>query len=171
MNREFKTEIYIFSPFKKNRDLYNSTLNDQEDLDKEKHIWNLIYLLYEDEENMKKEEEEEDNENMNFDSEENHMEKICEAALVKSLERKNSFLRRIKMIIKWLEKIAAESNHLKLVKEKMSAFPLKCSSWEHTLHHLKNSNTFQRKEKIQMSGRDFVNELVSFRKEKSRITI
>jgi hypothetical protein len=134
-------------------------LNDQEELDKEKHIWNLICMLYEDEENMKKDEE---NENMDM-GEMNHMEKICESALVKNLERKNSFLRRIKLIINWLEKIASESNHLKLVKEKMSAFQLKCSGWEHTLHYLKNLNTFQRKEKIQMSGRDFVSELVNFR--------
>ena len=137
--------------------MYNLTLNEQQDLDKEKHIWNLICLLYEDEENMKKEE---DNENMNFDSDENQIEKVSEAALVKNLEKKNSFLRRIKIIIKWLEKIASESVHMQQVKEKISAFPLKCSSWEHTLHHLKNMNTFNKKEKVQTSGRDFVTELV-----------
>ena len=117
-------------------------------------------MLYEDQENLKRDE---DNENMNFDdSDENYIERISEVALARGLERNNSFLRRIKLIIQWLEKIAAESNYMKVVKEKMSAFPEKGSSWEHTLHHLKNVNTFSKKEKIQLSGRDYVTELVMF---------
>jgi len=82
-----------------------------------------------------------------------------EVVVIERLERKNPFLRRIKMIIKWLERIAAQSANLKLVKEKLASFQERCSNWEHTLHHLKSSSSFNRKEKFQ-SGREFVNELV-----------
>jgi nuclear pore complex protein Nup107 len=84
---------------------------------------------------------------------------ISEQCIAKNLERKNPFIRRIRIIINWLENIAAESNNLKQVKEKMSAFSEKCFSWEHTLHHLKNLNNFARKDKAQFTGRDYVNEL------------
>ncbi len=88
----------------------------------------------------------------------NNYESINEDTIVKNLERKNPLLRRIKLVLKWIENINKESHSLKLIIEKMSAFADTSSSWQHTLHQLKNSNIFNKKEK-QFSGRDLVNEL------------
>ena len=60
-----------------------------------------------------------------------------EALLVKRLLKKNPHLRKIKLVIEWVEKISAQSKHLDLVKQKIGEFQEKCTSWEHTLHHLK----------------------------------
>jgi hypothetical protein len=141
----------------KKRELYNSILLEQEELYKEKNLWDLIHLLYLDEQNAKN--------NMNddeLDSEvNNNYESVNEAAIVRSLEKRNPLLRRIKIVLKWLENIAKESSSLKTIKEKMSGFADKCSGWEHTLHQLKNVTVFNKKDKSQFSGRDLVNELVS----------
>ena len=90
----------------------------------------------------------------------NSYETVNEAAIVRNLERKNPLLRRIKIVLRWLENISKESASLKVIKEKMSGFAEKCSGWEHTLHQLKNVNVLHRKEKSQFSGRDLINELV-----------
>lgn len=137
------------------KELLNSALSEQEELDKEKYLWDLICKLYMD--------ELDDNSKSNdidlVEEEQTSFEGVNEQHIARNLEKRNPFLRRIKLIISWLEKIAAESNHLKLIKEKMSAFSEKCFSWEHTLHHLKSLNNLNRKEKVQFSSRDYVNEL------------
>ncbi len=133
---------------------------EQEELYKEKNLWDLIYLLYLDEQNVKN--------NMNDDEVDsevnNNYESVNEMAIVRSLEKKNSLLRRIKIVLRWLENIAKESNSLKTIKEKMSGFADKCTAWEHTLHQLKNATVFNKKDKGQFSGRDLVNELVNSNK-------
>lgn len=118
-------------------------------------MWQLINMLYTDEQNELANENEKD-EMMENDE---NCQGTNEVVIVERLERKNSFLRRVKTIINWLEKIAAQSANLKLVKEKLASFQERCSNWEHTLHHLKSANSFNRKEKFQ-SGREFVSELV-----------
>lgn len=139
--------------------MFNSTVVEQDELEKEKNLWNLICLLFSDEQDTKKKEGEND-----LDMELENFEGLSEVAIVENLEKGNPFLRRIKLVIQWLEKIAAESNHLKLIKERMSAFPEKCSNWEHTLHHLSIMNTASIGIKEKFSGRDFINELVKFKK-------
>lgn len=113
------------------------------------------------------------NENENgFEMDTENYEGLSEVAIVKNLEKKNPLLRRVKLIIQWLEKIAAESNYLKLIREKMSAFSDKCTNWEHTLHHLTSTNSFGKKDRNQFTGRDFVNELVekfSYQKNHSKV--
>ncbi len=80
------------------------------------------------------------------------------------LLRKQPLLRRIKLIIDWLEKIASESKHSHIVRQKIAEFSEKCTGWEHTLHYLKNSNSsLNKKEKpntYPQSNRDFIDEMV-----------
>jgi hypothetical protein len=124
-------------------------ITEQEEIEIEKNIWNLIHLLYTDEQNVR------NNEDENFmDKNVENAEGVNEVLLVENLERKNPLIRRIRIIIQWLEKIASESNNMKVIREKMSAFPEKCFNWEHTLHQISKKST------IQMSGRDYVTELV-----------
>ena len=93
---------------------------------------------------------------------------IDEALLVEHLLQKKPMLRKIKLVIEWLEKIASESKSLESVRQKIGEFPEKCLSWEHTLHHLKNVNQFNKKEKHHFSNREFVDELVSAFKPKDQ---
>ena len=83
------------------------------------------------------------------------------------LLRKQPLLRRIKLIIDWLERIASESKQSHVVRQKIGEFSEKCTGWEHTLHYLKHSNSsFSKKEKpnnYPQSNRDFVDEMVSKR--------
>ena len=124
-------------------------ITEQEEIEIEKNIWDLIHLLYTDEQNVK------NNENENFiDTHLENVESVNEVVLVDNFERKSPLIRRIRIIIQWLEKIASESNNMKLIREKMSAFPERCCKWEHTLHQLGKKST------VQMSGRDYVTELV-----------
>lgn len=124
-------------------------ITEQEEIEIEKNIWDLIHLLYTDEQNVK------NNENENFiDTNLENVEGVNEVVLVENFERKSPLIRRIRIIIQWLEKIASESNNMKLIREKMSAFPERCFNWEHTLHQLGKKST------VQMSGRDYVTELV-----------
>ena len=130
---------------------------EQEDLEKERNLWNLIYLLYSDEQNSTK-----DFEMANEEDKENDENKIGfnEAFLIERLERKNPLFRRVRIVIEWLEQVAFESNSLKVIKEKISEFPEKCLSWEHTSHQLKNLNSFNKKDKTLLSNREYVDELV-----------
>ena len=134
----------------------NTALNEQEDLEKEKYLWQLLHILYVDEqtkqENELLNEEEEDKENTIGTNE-----LLLETHLLKT----QPLFRRIKLIIDWLEKIFAESKSLNLVKQKIGEFNEKCTGWEHTLHHLKHSNSaFNKKERLNTySTREFVDEL------------
>jgi hypothetical protein len=130
-------------------------LQEQHEMDKEKDLWSLLLLLYMDEQNLKAE-----NENENFEDVEN-FESINEQTIARNLEKSYPLLRRIRLVIEWLEKIARESNYLKSIKENLSSFSEKCTNWEHTLHYLKNATSFTKKDKLQHhSNREFVTELV-----------
>jgi hypothetical protein len=127
-------------------------------LDKEKHLWNLIYLLYKDEQETQERatlEEEEDKENFDCVG-------LNEAKLEKNLLKKYPLVRRIKLIIDWMEKIAHESKSFVSVKQKIGEFREKCAGWEHTLHNLKHSNSsLNKRERLSTySAREFVDELV-----------
>jgi hypothetical protein len=115
----------------------------------------LIRLLYLDEQKLT-----EQNDDIELDNDEENFETINEQTIVKNLEKNYPLLRRIRLVIEWLEKIARESAYLKSIKDNMSAFSEKCTNWEHTLHNLKNANSFSKRDKNQSSGREFVTELV-----------
>jgi hypothetical protein len=136
--------------------LYSSISHEQEELYKEKNLWDLIYLLYVDEQNSKNDMHEDE---LTAEFNNNNYESVNEMAIVRSLERRNPLVRRIKIVLRWLESIAKESANLKTIKEQMSGFAEKCSGWEHTLHQLKNATVFNKKDKL-FSGRDLVNEMV-----------
>ncbi|CAF0971958.1 unnamed protein product [Brachionus calyciflorus] len=138
----------------RNRDLYNTISNEYESMEKEKNLWNLIYQMFIDEQETKQH----DND-IEADMDIENFEGLSEDALVKNLEKRNPFVRRVKLVIDWLEKNAAQSNYMKSIKDNMSSFAEKCANWEHTLHHLKSSSTFGRKDKISLSGREYVDEL------------
>lgn len=143
------------------RELYNSTLNELDEIDKEKHLWHLIKLLYVDEQNEGEAGERDDENGMVMDNDENEEEAVInEKTIVKRLEKSYPLLRRIRAVIEWLEAIARESDYLRTVRESMSAFSEKCANWEHTFHYLKSANSINKKDKAFFSGRDFVTELV-----------
>lgn len=104
---------------------------------------------------------EEEEERSNKENDENSV-GINEVMLEKRLLKSQPMLRRIKITIEWLEKLASESKNYKLVKQKISEFNEKCAGWEHTLHHLKHSSSsFNKKERLNTySSREFVDELV-----------
>lgn len=129
-------------------------MNDQDGLDKEKYIWTLIRALFEDEQNTK-------NRDNNFedDMEIENSEGLSETAIVNNLEKRNSFVRRVKLVIDWLEKVVYESDYMKKIKENLNSFSEKSVNWEHTLHKLKSRDAFGRIDKSTLSGREFVDEL------------
>lgn len=141
------------------RELYNSIQIENEELKNEKHLWNLIYKLFED--NHLSRQSNQDNDGRGL-LKGNYSESLNEAAIVADIEKNNPLLRRIKIVLKWLEEVARESNSLKQIREKMSSFSEKCSGWEHTLHHLKNTNMYARKDRGPFTGRDYINELVQW---------
>lgn len=85
-----------------------------------------------------------------------------EVMLVERLLQKNPLLRKIKLVIEWLEDISSRSKNLEMVRQKIGEFSETCSSWSHTLHHLKNQKSFNKKENYIYSNREFVDELVSY---------
>jgi nuclear pore complex protein Nup107 len=78
-----------------------------------------------------------------------------EAKQAKRLTLKNSFLRRVKVIVNWLEYNARDN--LVQIKNKISSMPEKCTNWEHTLHQLHSTSSTQQQQ--QQHTRDFVSEL------------
>lgn len=86
---------------------------------------------------------------------------VNERSIINRLEKTYPLLRRVRLVIEWLETIARESDYLKSIRESMSAFSEKCANWEHTLHYLKSTNSVNKKDKGFFSGREFVTELVS----------
>jgi hypothetical protein len=120
--------------------------------------------LFVDEQNLKGPNEKEDTDGedecitmLENDDDENNI-GMNEALLVAKLEKENAFLRRIKLIIKWLERIAAESDYMKSIRQKLSSFPEKCFNWEYTLHHLKSQKN--KGDKTPFFGREYITELV-----------
>jgi hypothetical protein len=103
-----------------------------------------------------------DDDDNDIDDDENNVIGMNEAMLVDKLEKKNAFLRRIKLIIKWLERIAAESDYMKSIRQKLSSFPEKCFNWEYTLHHLKSQKGYNNKraDKAPYFSREYITELV-----------
>lgn len=122
-----------------------------DDLEKEKNLWHLIHNLYLDEQSTQ---QSDDNNAMDTDTD--YPAGFDETLILRRLLKKNPLLRKIKLVIDWLESIAAQSKNLDLVKQKIGEFQEKCSSWEHTLHYLKNANSFN---KQSSSNREFVDEL------------
>lgn len=134
----------------------NTALTELDELEKEKNLWNLVRILYLDEQNSA------ENVNDNDEDEDEGMDVgIDEALLVQRLLRKNPVLRKIKLVIEWLEEISSQSKSVMLVRQKIGEFSEKSQSWEHTLHHLKNQNSFNKKENYIFSNREFVDELVN----------
>lgn len=127
-------------------------MTELDELEKEKNLWNLVHILYLDEQSSKSD--------VMYDEELETEVGIDEGLLVKSLLQKNPLLRKLKLVIEWIERISAQSKGLELVRKKIGEFQEKCSSWEHTLHHLKNANSFNKKENYIFSNREFVDELV-----------
>ena len=174
-------------------------VDQEQELQRESHVWQLIGALYEDElvrcerekrkltatmigvdnNDIDDDDDErtcmqlsvDDNENAHGNGHHARNELINEAQIARNLERSSSLLRRIRLIIDWLERIAGESAHMRSMREKMSEFPERCSNWEHTLHHLKSVNggasssgvggvlTTKKPTPLMASTRDFVNEL------------
>lgn len=136
------------------QDHLNTALTELDELEKEKNLWNLVRILYLDEQNSA------ENVNDNDEDEDEGMDVgIDEALLVQRLLRKNPVLRKIKLVIEWLEEISSQSKSVMLVRQKIGEFSEKSQSWEHTLHHLKNQNSFNKKENYIFSNREFVDEL------------
>lgn len=147
-------------------------MNEQSELINEKNLWQLILILYSDEQKLKgvaddNDDDSSDNElmendeNMNIMESELNFETVNEQTIVKNLEKNNHVLRRIRLVIKWLEKIASESNYMKSIRENLSSFAEKSTNWEHTLHNLKNYNNFVKRDKLHAhTTREFVTELV-----------
>ncbi len=135
----------------------NTVATELDELEREKNLWNLMHVLYLDEEQTVQQEAHIDNETM--DTNDSVEIGFDEALLVRQLLKKNHLLRKIKLVIEWCEKISAESKSLEHVRQKIGEFQEKCSSWEHTLHHLKNAQSFNKKENYIFSNREFVDEL------------
>ncbi len=74
-----------------------------------------------------------------------------EAKLVQKLTKTNSLLRRLKIIITWLE--MNSKKNLDLIQDKISSFTQKYC-WEHTLHQLNS-----KERKLHLNIRDYVTEL------------
>ncbi len=127
-----------------------------EELEREKNLWNLIHVLYLDEEQIYQQENHIDDEMDGSNSTDVGSDEVL---LVRQLLQKNPLLRKIKLVIEWCEKISAQSKNLEHVRQKIGEFQEKCSSWEHTLHHLKNAQSFNKKENYIFSNREFVDEL------------
>lgn len=85
-----------------------------------------------------------------------------ECALVRRLEKTNPLLRRIKIVIDWLENVSRESEYYKTVRESLNGFSEKCANWEHTLHFLKSAKCIVQKDKNVALGREFVTEIVFY---------
>lgn len=149
------------------QDQLNSTQIEQEDLEKEKHLWNLLHILYLDEQETQEmrgiEDDDEGTELLEQDKENNNNIGVNELYLEERLLRKQPLMRRIKLIVEWLERIASESKQSTVVRQKIGEFSEKCTGWEHTLHYLKHSNSsFNKKERpnnYPQSNRDFVYEM------------
>lgn len=132
--------------------MYNRTLIEQDGLDKEKYIWSLIREFFQDEQETKNRESE-----FEADMDIENAEGLNETSIVRNLEKRNPFVRRVKLVINWLERIAHESDYMKKIKENLNSFTAKSVNWEHTLHNLKNSSCFG--DKNAFSGREYVDEL------------
>ncbi len=134
----------------------NAALTELDELEKEKNLWHLARILYLDEQSSMEmahdANDSEEDEGMDVG--------IDEALLVQRLLRKNPVLRKIKLVIEWLEDISSQSKNVKLARQKIGEFSEKSQCWDHTLHHLKNQNSFNKKENYMFSNRDFVDELV-----------
>lgn len=146
----------------------NAALTELDELEKEKNLWNLVRILYLDEQtsvgnNVQDNGEDDEDEGMDVG--------IDEALLVQRLLRKNPVLRKIKLVIDWLEEISSQSKSVTLVRQKIGEFSEKSQSWEHTLHHLKNQNSFNKKENYIFSNRDFVDELVNIKSYGNQLTL
>jgi hypothetical protein len=119
--------------------------------------------LYTDETTRQDEEENDDDYYEQQDKENNNSIGINEIMLEKRLLKQQPLLRRIKLVIEWLEKQASESKNLNSIRNKIGEFSEKCTGWDHTLHHLKHAQTpsLNKKEKLTnlMSSREFVDEL------------
>lgn len=85
-----------------------------------------------------------------------------ERALVQRLEKTIPLLRRIRIVINWLEKVSRESEYYKTVRESLNGFSEKCANWEHTLHLLKSVKCIGQKDKNVPPGREFVTEIVLY---------
>ena len=141
-------------------------MREYEEIENEKHLWQLLQRLFIDqqkEEGCIQDELEDQilysdkNENNGSDLDELM---LNERALIERLEKSYPLLRRIRIVINWLESIARESDYYKSIRESMNGFSEKCANWEHTLHYLKSAKSVGQKEKNLLSGREFVTELV-----------
>lgn len=83
---------------------------------------------------------------------------LNEISIVQNLEKRNPFVRRIKLVINWLERIANESDYMKKIKENLNSFTAKSVNWEHTLHNLRTS-CYGHGNKSTLSGREYVDEV------------
>ena len=125
--------------------MHSDQNNEQDEIEKEGQIWNLISLFQKD---IEDNESISNNSNMEI-GDENVFKN--EAKLVHKLTENNSILRRLKLIISWLE--LNSMKNLDLIQNKISSFTEKYC-WEHTLHQLVN-----KERKIQLNIRDYVTEL------------
>ncbi len=121
--------------------------DENEILERESHLWHLFNQLYEDDLNSTNRIE------MDDENDENSVHVFKnEAKLAQTLVKNNSFLRRVRLILNWLEHNAKDN--LVQIKNKISAMPEKCTNWDHTLHQLHSTSAQQ-----QHHTRDFVTEL------------
>ncbi len=92
-----------------------------------------------------------DDMDLDIDNDENGHVFKNEEKLVQKFTEKNSLLRRLKLIITWLELISRKN--LDTIQNKVSSFTQKYC-WQHTLHHLNS-----KERKLQLNIRDYVTEL------------